>query len=117
MRREFLSALKTFTEAMVPAEQGPYFLGNEVSLVDLCIVPWAIRLWVFEVFKGGFGIEEEREEWVKRWELWLHATEKRESVVSTMSEREHYLPIYKRYAEDVAQSELAKATREGKGVP
>jgi len=34
-----------------------------------------------------------------------------------MSEREHYLPIYQRYADDKAQSELAKATRKGKGVP
>jgi glutathione S-transferase len=38
-------------------------------------------------------------------------------VVGTTSLREHYLPIYQRYADDTAQSELAKATREGKGVP
>jgi len=43
--------------------------------------------------------------------------EGRESVKETMSEKEYYLPIYTRYAEDRAQSELAKATREGRGVP
>jgi glutathione S-transferase len=43
--------------------------------------------------------------------------QKRKSVIETTSEREHYLPIYQRYAEDRAQSELAKATRAGKGVP
>jgi glutathione S-transferase len=34
-----------------------------------------------------------------------------------MSEREHYLPIYERYHQNTAQSELAKATRKGRGVP
>jgi glutathione S-transferase len=95
---------------------GPYFLGPELSLIDLVIAPWAIRLWVFEYFKGGLQLPE-GEKWVQRWNKWLSVVEKRESVVSTMSEREHYLPIYQRYADDVAQSELAKATREGKGVP
>jgi glutathione S-transferase len=95
---------------------GPYFLGPELSLIDLAIAPWAIRLWVFEYFKGGLQLPE-GEKWVQRWNKWLSVVEKRESVVSTMSEREHYLPIYQRYADDVAQSELAKATREGKGVP
>jgi glutathione S-transferase len=34
-----------------------------------------------------------------------------------MSEREHYVPIYERYAQDKAQSEMAKATREGRPPP
>ena len=39
------------------------------------------------------------------------------SIRDTMSEREHYLPIYKRYADDTAMSELTKASRAGRGVP
>jgi glutathione S-transferase len=41
----------------------------------------------------------------------------RPSIRDTVSEREHYLPIYKRYADDTAMSELAKASRAGRGVP
>jgi glutathione S-transferase len=96
--------------------EGPYFLGNEISLVDLIIAPWALRLWVFDHFKGGLNLPR-GEPWLDRFEKWLKAIEKRESVVETTSLREHYLPIYQRYADDTAQSELAKATREGKGVP
>ena len=114
VREDFLNKLKQFTEEMEPT--GPFFLGKELSLIDLIIVPWAVRLWVFDHFKGGLGMPE-GEQWVARWGKWLSAVEKRESVVSTTSEREHYLPIYQRYADDKAQSELAKATREGKGVP
>jgi len=113
VRAEFLDKLKQFTEAMDPV--GPYFLGEEVSLIDLILAPWAVRLWVFDHFKGGLNIPQ-GEAW-ERWGKWLSVIEKRQSVISTTSDREHYLPIYQRYADDTAQSELAKATREGKGVP
>jgi glutathione S-transferase len=113
VREEFMDKLRQFTEAMDP--KGPFFLGEEVSLVDLGIAPWALRLWVFDHFKGGVRIPQGKI-W-ERWERWLSAIESRESVVNTTSEKEHYVPIYKRYADDTAMSELAKATREGKGVP
>ena len=44
---------------------------------------------------------------------WLAAIESRKSVKETLSDREQYLDIYKRYAEDKA----AKATQAGKGDP
>ena len=77
---------------------------------------------MFDHYKGGIGIPEESkggedEETWQRWRKWVKAVEERPSVQHTMSEREHYLPIYQRYADDKAQSELAKATRKGKGVP
>ena len=103
-----------FTAEMDPT--GPFFLGGELSLIDLIIAPWAVRLWVFDHFKGGLQTPK-GEVWAKRWEKWLNNLQERESVVNTTSEKKHYLPIYERYANDTAQSELAKATREGKGVP
>ncbi len=78
-----------------------------------------MRLWVFDHFKQGLGIPEGADEdavW-SRFGKWLRALEQRPSIKNTTSEREHYLPIYQRYADDTAQSELAKATRQGKGVP
>jgi len=53
----------------------------------------------------------------KRWRRWVGAIEERQAVKKTLSKREYYLPIYKRYADNTAQSELAKATRAGRGVP
>jgi glutathione S-transferase len=69
-------------------------------------------LGVPERGRGG----EDEEVW-GRWRTWLEAIEQRKSVKETASDREHYLPIYQRYADGKAQSELAKATREGRGVP
>lgn len=85
-------------------------------MIDLVIAPWAVRIWVFDHFKGGLNLPE-GEKWVKRWENGLSAVEKRESVVNTTSETDKYLPMYQRYADDTVESELAKATKEGKGVP
>ncbi|TVY38673.1 Glutathione S-transferase omega [Lachnellula occidentalis] len=114
VRLEFVEQIKQFTQEMDP--EGPYFLGKDLSLVDLIFAPWAVRFWVFDHFKGGIKLPKE-EAWVQRFEKWLEAVENRDSVVNSTSEREHYLPIYQRYADDVAMSEMAKATREGKSVP
>lgn len=119
-RQDFLGYLKEFTRAM--DGDGPFFHGKEFMMTDITIAPWVVRLWVFDHFKeGGLGIPapgeggDDEEVW-KRWRKWLDAIESRHSVSATMSEREHYLPIYKRYADDKTQSELAKSIRAGKGV-
>lgn len=122
LRAEFRACLLEFTGEMVDASQGPFFAGKEIGLVDITLLPWAMRLWVFDYFKGGLRIPakgkggDDEERW-ERWRVWADAIGDRESVKNTMSETEFYLPIYKRYADDTAQSELAKATRAGRGVP
>lgn len=102
VRSDFLETLKQFADAM--DQDGPFFLGKEPSLVDFTLAPWAVRLWVFDHYKGGLGLglPEERQEqdadeksW-SRWRKWLSAIEERPSIHSTTSDREHYLPIYQR---------------------
>lgn len=120
VRSEFLDTLKEFSDAM--DENPPFFLGEAPSLVDFVLAPWAIRLWVFDHYKGGLKLPREGEGSVdekswNRWRQWLAAVEERKSIKETTSETEYYLPIYQRYADNTAQSELAKATRAGKGVP
>jgi len=120
VRDEFLGKLKEFAAEMHP--EGPFFWGKEPSLIDFVVAPWVVRLWVFEHFKGGVGIPTEGEGgeseavWA-RLRKWKAAVEERPSVRDTTSERERYLPIYQRYADDTAQSEMAKASRAGRGVP
>ncbi|KAF2751850.1 glutathione transferase omega-1 [Sporormia fimetaria CBS 119925] len=119
-REQFLGYIKEFVKAM--DGEGPYFAGKDFGAVDVMFVPWAVRFWVFDHFKGGLGIPEkgkggEDEQVWERYRKWYEAVSKRKSVLETTSEREYYLPLYQRYAEDRAQSELAKATRKGTGVP
>lgn len=81
-----------------------------------------MRLWVFDHYKQSLGMPEagqggdDEAVWA-RLRRWIEALSERPSIKETMSEREHYLSIYQRYADNTAQSELAKATRKGRGVP
>lgn len=101
-------------------------MGEYVTLHwPLCVVSQkadfelAVRLWVFDHYKNGLDIPKEGEDsavW-SRFDKWLKAIEERPSVRETTSEKDKYLSIYQKYADDKAQSELAKATRKGRGVP
>ncbi|MCJ1247798.1 hypothetical protein MMC30_005013 [Trapelia coarctata] len=87
--------------ADVMDKDGPFFMGKEPALVDFVMAPFAARSWVFDQFKGGFGAPAEgeggtREKSWARWRKWLSAITDRKSIKETTSEREHYLPIYKR---------------------
>ena len=99
VRNEYLKYLKEFASQMDAT--GPFFTGKEPTLVDFVLAPWAMRNWVFGHFKGGLGIPDggkggEDEEIWKRWRSWASAVQERPSLQQTMSEREHYLPIYQR---------------------
>jgi glutathione S-transferase len=110
-RAEFLNTLITFIKDADP--KGPFFAGPEFSMPDVILAPWAVRLWVFDHFKeGGLGMPEpgkggENEALWERWRIWAKAVAERQSVVETLSDREHYLPLYQRYHEDKAQSEVS----------
>ncbi|KAI9730548.1 MAG: hypothetical protein M1834_005789 [Cirrosporium novae-zelandiae] len=98
VRQEFLNHLKEWTNEMDPA--GPFFLGKEPSLIDFVMGPWALRLWVFDQFKGGLGIPEtgasnDDKTWI-RWRKWYDAISAHPSLKNTMSDGEHYIPLYKR---------------------
>ncbi|OAP54836.1 hypothetical protein AYL99_11284 [Fonsecaea erecta] len=119
-RAEFLTHIKTFIKECDP--QGPFFLGERFSLVDIMLAPWLCRMFLFDVYKGGIGVPEEGKAgddegvW-QRWRKWAKAVGERESVLDTLSERDQYVEAYRRYAEDTTQSEVAKATRSGRGLP
>ncbi|ATZ46713.1 Bcgst8 [Botrytis cinerea B05.10] len=113
IRNKFLTSLYEFTQEMHPI--GPYFTGKEPCIVDYVLAPWALRIWIFDYFKGGLHIEE-LGELTGRWKKWLEAIEKRKSIQMTLSATEYYLPIYERYADSVPYVKIEKSREEEDGV-
>lgn len=111
-KKDLRTQLKTWIEAADPT--GPFFNGPQFGMVDVTLAPWAVRFWVFEHYKKITDLIPDGEGWGVRWKKWVDAVLARDSVKQTTSEREYYLPIYQRYADDEAQSEMAKAIRGGR---
>lgn len=117
-REELHGHIKTLVAQMDP--EGPWFLGKNISLVDISLAPWAKRLFLLDYYKpGGLQIPPEGGEdnvWT-RWNAWMKAVENRPSVKDTWSDDEKYIQVYKRYAEDVTNSLVGQATRQGTKLP
>lgn len=93
---------------------GPFFLGRNLGFVDVQMAPWVVRLKkVLGPYRGWPEPEEG-----SRWQKWVSAIEREESVRRTTSDDALYLDSYERYAENrPGTSEVARAVNEGRGLP
>lgn len=107
-RADLYRGLRTFAEKV----RGPYFLGDDFSLVDVALAPWVVRDWVIAENRGY-----DRAAVGDVWKRYAEIVEQRDSIRKTSSERQHFTDIYGRYLRDEAQSEAAKAIREGRAIP
>ncbi|RWQ94502.1 glutathione transferase [Paecilomyces variotii] len=93
---------------------GPFFLGPNISMVDIHIAPWILRL--SRVLKPYRGWPDP--EMGSRWAAWVNAIESNEHVQATTSSDDLYLDSYERYAENRPNtSQLANAINSGRGLP
>ncbi|CAI7637232.1 unnamed protein product [Penicillium pancosmium] len=98
---------------------GPFFMGTQISFVDIQAAPWVIRLArVLKPYRGWPDPEGG-----SRWASWVTAIETNEHVLATTSTDELYLDSYQRYADPaVAEnrpntSQVANAINSGRGLP
>ena len=65
---------------------GPFFLGNQISYVDVAFAPWVLRLSrVLKYYRGWPDPEVG-----SRWQIWVDAVEQDERVRCTLSEETAY---------------------------
>lgn len=95
-------------------ETGPFFLGSEISFVDVQVAPWILRLRrVLKPYRSWPDPEPG-----SRWEQWVQAIEEAECVKATTSDDTLYVDSYERYAENRPNtSQVANAVNSGKGLP
>lgn len=75
---------------------GPFFLGNEISFVDVVFAPWIIRLSRVLSYYRHFP----RPEIGTRWRRWVDAIEADDRVKRTISEENSYHGVYRGVGED-----------------
>lgn len=93
---------------------GPFFLGKDLTFVDVQFAPWIVRMSkVLKPYRGWPDPEPG-----SRWEKWVHAIENNEAVKKTTSGDELYLDSYERYAENRPNtSAVREAINSGRGLP
>lgn len=95
-------------------DPGPYFLGPQISYVDVQFAPWMVRF--SKVLKPYRGWQDPAPG--TRWASWIEAIENNEHVKNTTSLDELYIDSYERYAQNRPNtSQLADAVNGGYGLP
>ncbi len=90
--------------------KGPYFMGQEFSMVDIALLPWFIRIFILEHYRG-FGLPKD----CQKLAAWSARATKRQSVQETFtgaegskaSYEDQLLEHYSRYADASANSTSA----------
>lgn len=98
--QELRDAMEKLLEAAHP--KGPFFMGPQMSLVDIQAAPWIIRLRrVLKPYRGWPDAEEGT-----RLASWVNAIETNQHVQATTSTDELYHDSYERYAREYRMSPL-----------
>ena len=94
---------------------GPLFLANgQLSNVDLALVPWAFRYYVFEHYRGDdYVLSPERYPELKPYFEWYDHVMELDAVKRTLPDRDDYLEHIGKYADSSARSKVANAVRRG----
>lgn len=113
---KFAGELKTQIAKVVDAadSEGPFFLGSDMTFVDVQLAPWIVRLEkVLKPYRGWPTPEPGT-----RWEKFVRAVEEHDAVRRTTSDDELYLDSYERYAENRPNtSQVREAINSGGGLP
>lgn len=109
---ELKGHISTAVDAADP--EGPFFMGKDMTFVDVQLAPWIIRMEkVLKPYRGWPDPEAG-----SRWEKWVRAVEASEPVKKTTSDDQLYLDSYERYAENRPNtSQVRDAINSGGGLP
>jgi len=109
-----IKGLTAFSNELVKT-QGPLFLANgQLSNVDLALVPWAYRYYVFEHYRGvEYVISPEKYPELKPYFEWYDHVMELDAVKRTLPDKDKYLVHIGKYADSSARSKVANAVRRG----
>jgi glutathione S-transferase len=102
---EFLKECRSLARAM--KDDGPYFDGNNFTLVDVALAPFWQRILTVGPFYFGLTLPAEEPEF-QRLDRWWKAVSKRPSVASTIVGEPRLISTYSDYSKNNATSDAAR---------
>lgn len=92
---------------------GPLFLADaQLSNVDLALLPWAFRYYVFEHYRGPNYVIPVSVE-LEPYHEWYDHVINLDCVKRTLPDKDRYLEHIGKYADSSARSKVANAVRRG----
>mmetsp|Transcript_34989 Transcript_34989/g.56690 ORF Transcript_34989/g.56690 Transcript_34989/m.56690 type:complete len:328 (-) Transcript_34989:193-1176(-) len=106
-RKKFFETCREFASEMADPSKGPYFLGDEFTMVDIAFAPfWQRFLWVGGAYRNLKFPKDDAA--FKRLDIWWNAVSNRPSVKATLVCKPRLLSSYKQYARNEATSSYGK---------
>lgn len=109
-----LQSLREFSGSI----KGPLFFGDELSMVDVMLLPHAYRYYVLEHYRGPDfavpGAQSAPE--LAAYHLWMETMLSLPAVQPTLPDKGRYIEHVRKYADATARSKVANAVRSGRAA-
>jgi glutathione S-transferase len=107
-----IKGLQNFSEQLATTS-GPTFLPDaQLGNVDMTLIPWAYRYYVFEQYRGAeYKIPLTKE--LEAYHEWYDHVMNLDCVKRTLPDKDRYLEHIGKYADGSARSKVANAVRRG----
>mmetsp|Transcript_14513 Transcript_14513/g.40012 ORF Transcript_14513/g.40012 Transcript_14513/m.40012 type:complete len:288 (-) Transcript_14513:1254-2117(-) len=108
--QELVQGLERFATEIDAKDSSTFLPNNQLSNVDLALIPWAYRFYVFEEYRG-YTIPQTKE--LEGYHRWYDHVMNLDSVKRTLPDKDRYLDHIRKYADGSARSKVANAVRRG----
>lgn len=105
---EWMKYLQCYSDKI----RGPYFFGEEFSIVDLSMVAWIVRDWIL-VEHRSFN----RQNVSSKFAAYCELLASRPAVLRTISNKEGYEAIYALHLSGKIKSSIVEAIKSGRPLP
>jgi glutathione S-transferase len=110
---KLLGGLSAFSRELQKTS-GPTFLANaKLSNVDVALIPWAYRYYVFEHYCGSEFVIPKNDPTLNSYHTWYEYVMQLDCVQRTLPDKGRYLDHIQKYADGTARSKVANAVRRG----
>eukprot|EP01084_Bolivina_argentea_P174350 302029_1 len=111
--QKLLKGLKAFSKELSKTSGTLFLENNQFSNVDIALIPWAYRYYVFEYYRGKDYIIPTDDSELEAYHEWYEYVMNMDCVKRTLPDKEKYLVHIGKYADSSARSKVANAVRRG----